>query len=130
MQKSLNRVTLIGNLGKDPQTRFTNSGTSVTELSVATNYSYKDKSGEWKKETEWHNVVGFSLSDEIRSLRQGNKLYVEGRIKSQSYNDREGNPRKNFSIVADMIVPLSDLSVDKEIKEESLLLSDNDDLPF
>ena len=81
MAFSLNRIMLIGNLGRDAETRFTNNNVSVTNFSLATTHSYKGKDGDWVNETTWHNITGFNLSDYFKeNLKKGKKFYVEGRL--------------------------------------------------
>ncbi len=92
MAFSLNKIQLIGNLGRDAETRFTTNNLSVTNFSIATTRSYKDKDGNWQNETTWHNVTGFNLSDYYKdNLKKGKKFYIEGRISKRDYNDKDGN---------------------------------------
>jgi single-strand DNA-binding protein len=108
MARGVNKVILVGNLGKDPETSYTPSGQSVTKFTMATSRSYKDKSGELKEETEWHNIVAWGRTGEIcqQYLTKGNQAYVEGRIQSRTWEDKEGKKRYNTDIVADNIVLL------------------------
>jgi len=107
MAFSLNKVMLIGNLGKDAETRVTPSNLSVTSFSVATTNSYKGKDGNWVNETTWHNIVSFNLSDYFKEvLKKGAKVYVEGRIQTDNYTDKEGNKKYSTKIVSDRIIPL------------------------
>jgi len=109
MAFSLNRISLIGNLGKDPETRFTTSNVAVTSFSVATTHSYKGKDGNWVNETTWHNVVAFNLSDFLRdNLKKGKKVYVEGRLTNRSYEDKQGITRYVTEVLADnsKLIPL------------------------
>ncbi len=87
MARSLNRATLIGNLGRDPELRTTPSGISVCTISVATTDSYKNKSGEWQESTDWHSVVLWEgLAERAHKfLKKGSKVYIEGKIKTRSY---------------------------------------------
>ena len=87
--KSLNRVQLIGNLGKDPEVKYTPSGTAVAKLTIATNERFKDKSGEWHDRTEWHNVVLWQRLAEIAGeyFKKGGKVYIEGRLQTRSWDD-------------------------------------------
>ncbi len=109
--KSLNRVQLLGNLGKDPDLRSTPSGMSVCSFSVATTDSYKDKDGAWKDITDWHNVVVWNKLAEIasNSLRKGSKVLVEGRLKTRSY-EKDGVTRYITEVVADNIIFLESRS--------------------
>lgn len=139
MAFSLNKIMLIGHLGKDAENRFTADNISITNFSVATNFSYKNKNGEWTDETTWHNIVAFNLSDFYKeNLKKGKKVYVEGRLVSRSYEDKDKIKRTVFEVRADKIIPL-DTSSDssKEPKEDykaepevSREVDPNDDLPF
>lgn len=96
MAKALNRVTLLGNLGQDPEMRTTPQGSSVCTLNLATTESYKDKnSGEWKDTTDWHRVTLWDgLADTAaKYLKKGNKVYIEGKLKTRSYDDKDGVKR-------------------------------------
>src|SRR5438270_10865186 len=107
--KSLNRVTLIGNLGKDPEIKYTPSGTPVAKITLATNERYKDKSGEWQDRTEWHNVVLWQRLAEIAGeyLKKGGKVYVEGRLQTRSWDDKQTNQKKYMTeVVANDLVLL------------------------
>ena len=93
---SLNKVTLIGNLGKDPEIRYTQDGRPIARFSLATNEQWKDPStGEMTKETEWHRIVVFGKQAEIAGeyLKKGKQVYVEGAIKTREYKDKDGNQR-------------------------------------
>src|SRR4029079_9588978 len=107
--KSLNRVTLIGNLGKDPEVKYTPSGTPVAKIALATNERFKDKSGEWQHRTEWHNVVLWQRLAEIAGeyLKKGNKVYIEGRLQTRSWDDKQTNQKKYMTeVVAGTMVLL------------------------
>ena len=105
---NVNRVILVGRLGKDPELSYLASGQSVAKFSMATSRRFKDKSGEWKEETEWHNIVAWGKLGELCSqhLKKGRQAYVEGQIRSHSWEDREGKKRTAVDIVADSVVPL------------------------
>jgi len=98
---SVNKVILIGNLGRDPETRYTTGGDAVTNLRIATTESWKDKSGEKQEKTEWHTVVLFGRLAEIAGeyLKKGSMIYVEGRIQNRKYQDKEGKDRYISEIV-------------------------------
>ena len=98
----VNKVILIGNLGKDPEVKQLDSGSSVGRFSLATNESYKDKSGEWQNLTEWHNIVVWrNLAERAeRSLKKGSLVYVEGKLTTRKWQDNEGKDRYNTEIVA------------------------------
>ena len=108
MARGINKVILVGNLGKDPELKYTPSGQSVTNFTVATSRSYKDKSGEWKEETEWHNVKAWGKTGEsvAQYLSKGRQVYVEGRIQTRTWEDNDGKKRYFTDIVADNIVLL------------------------
>jgi single-strand DNA-binding protein len=104
---SLNKVTLIGNLGRDPETRYTPDGSAITNLSIATTSSWKDKaSGEKKEETEWHRLVFYNRLAEIAGeyLKKGSSIYVEGRLKTRKWQDKEtGQDKYSTDIVVDQM---------------------------
>ena len=102
MARGVNKVILVGNLGADPEVRYTAAGNAVTTVSVATTDSWKDKqSGERQERTEWHRVVFFSRLAEIAGeyLRKGSQIYVEGRIQTRKWQDKDGNDRYTTEIV-------------------------------
>jgi single-strand DNA-binding protein len=103
--RGVNKVILVGNLGRDPELSYLPSGQSVAKFSLATSRSYKDKSGEMKEETEWHNVVAWGKLAEIVSqyLSKGRQAYVEGRIQSRTWEGRDGQKRTSVDIVAENI---------------------------
>src|SRR5258708_7376718 len=112
---SVNRVIVLGNLGRDPETRYTPDGASVTTVSIATTSSWKDKNtGEKREETEWHRVVFFGRIAEIASeyLRKGSACYVEGRLKTRKWTDKDGVEKYTTEIVADQIQLLGKKSDD------------------
>jgi single-strand DNA-binding protein len=107
--KSLNRATLIGNAGKDPEIRYTGSGAQVASFSIATNESWKDKTtGQPVERTEWHNIVAFNKLAEIigQYVKKGEKVFVEGRIQTRTY-DKDGQKHYITEIVADDLILLS-----------------------
>jgi single-strand DNA-binding protein len=107
MAFSLNKIMLIGNLGKDCETRFTTNNTAVTSFTLATTYSYKSKEGSWINETTWHNIIAWSLSDYMKEgLKKGKKFYVEGRLSKREYTDKEGIKRYMTEVVAERLIPL------------------------
>ena len=99
---SVNRVILVGRLGRDPETRYTGSGQAVANFSVATDESYKDRNGERQKRTEWHKIVVWGKQAEIAQqyLKKGSLVFIEGRIQSREWQDKEGQKRTSFEIVA------------------------------
>lgn len=102
---SVNKVILIGNLGKDPEVRYVNESTPVANFTLATTESYKDKNGNRQDVTEWHNIVVWRGLAEIaeKYLKKGKQIYVEGRIRTRSYDDKEGIKRYVTEIVADTL---------------------------
>ncbi|MDR3609363.1 MAG: single-stranded DNA-binding protein [Ignavibacteriaceae bacterium] len=139
---SMNKIQLIGNLGKDAETRFTTNNVSVTSFGLATTSRIKSKDGQWTNETTWHNVVAFSLSDYIKNiLKKGKKFYVEGRISKRDYMDKDGVKRYSVDVIADLIIPFDgggesasrseDFSSGPgQIGEPDIQVDNNDDLPF
>ena len=99
---SVNKVILVGRLGRDPETRYTGSGQAVANFSVATDETYKDKAGERQKRTEWHKIVVWGKQAEIAQqyLKKGSLIFIEGRIQSREWQDKEGQKRTSFEIVA------------------------------
>ncbi len=104
MARGINKVILVGNLGSDPDTRYMPSGGAVTNLSVATNESWKDKqTGEMKDRTEWHKVAMFNRLAEVAAeyLRKGSQVYIEGKLRTRKWQDKDGNDRYTTEIIAD-----------------------------
>ena len=142
MAFSLNKIQLIGNLGRDAETRFTTNNLSVTSFSMATTYSYKGKDGNFVNETTWHNCVGFNLSDFYKeNLKKGKKFYIEGRLTKRDYTDKEGNKRYSTDVVVERLIPLEssggsgNSSYDNSsgggsVNEPDVQVENNDDLPF
>jgi single-strand DNA-binding protein len=99
---SVNKVILVGRLGRDPETRYTGGGQAVANFSIATDESYKDRNGERQKRTEWHKIVVWGKQAEIAQqyLKKGSLLFLEGRIQSREWQDKEGQKRTSFEIVA------------------------------
>lgn len=103
MARGVNKVILVGNCGKDPETRYMPSGGAVTNISLATSESWKDKqSGETKERTEWHNIVFFNRLGEIAGeyLKKGSQIYVEGSLRTRKWQDKSGQDRYTTEIVA------------------------------
>jgi single-strand DNA-binding protein len=102
MAGSINKVILIGRLGKDPEVKYTNSGTPVAKFSLATDEVFKDRSGEQQRRTEWHNIVAWNKLAEIcgEYLTKGKQVYIEGSIRSRQWEDQSGNKRTAYDIVA------------------------------
>lgn len=102
---SVNKAILVGNVGKDPEVRHLEGGISVARFTLATSESYKNKSGELVKNTEWHNIVAWRQLAELaeKYIRKGGQIYVEGKITNRQYDDKDGNKRYISEIVADNI---------------------------
>jgi single-strand DNA-binding protein len=105
--RSVNKVILIGHLGKDAETRFTPAGIAVTSFSVATNRRWKDQqTGEWKEETDWAKVVLWRQENLANYLTKGKQIYVEGRLQTRSYDDKDGKKQYMTEVVADEVILL------------------------
>ena len=105
--RSVNKVIVLGHLGKDADTKFTPSGVAVTKFSVATSRRWKDgQTEEWKEETDWHNIVLGRSENLSNYLTKGKQVYVEGRLQTRSYEDRDGAKRYVTEIVADTVILL------------------------
>jgi single-strand DNA-binding protein len=100
---SVNKVILIGNLGRDPETRYTTGGDAIANLNIATTEQWKDKSGEKQEKTEWHRVVLFGRQAEIAGeyLKKGRSVYIEGRLQTRKYTDKDGVEKYSTEIVGD-----------------------------
>jgi single-strand DNA-binding protein len=110
MARSVNKVTLLGNVGKDPEIRSTAGGTMVANLTLATSDRQKDAQGNWQDRTEWHNLVAFTRTAEIVRdyVKKGSKLYIEGKIQTRSWDDKEsGQKRYRTEIIVNELVLLS-----------------------
>jgi len=128
MSKGLNKVFLLGNVGKDPEIRSTQSGTTIANVSLATNERQKDASGNWVDKSEWHSLVLFNKTAEVVRdyVRKGSKILVEGRIQTRSW-DSEGATKYRTEIVVNELT-LLDGPVYKENYTNTDI--DNDDIPF
>jgi single-strand DNA-binding protein len=105
--RSVNKVILIGNLGRDAETRFTPSGAARTSFAIATSRRWKDQqSGEWKEETDWHNIVLWRQENLANYLTKGKQVYVEGRLQTRSYEDKDGKKMYMTEVVAEDVVLL------------------------
>lgn len=134
---SVNKVTIIGNLGKDPELKFMPNGDAVCNFSVATTDTWKDKAGEKQERTEWHNIVMYRKVAEIAGeyLKQGSSVYLEGRLQTRKWQTKEGQDRYTTEVVADSMQMLGKKSegeqtnskpkVNESVSDEML-----DDLPF
>jgi single-strand DNA-binding protein len=99
---SVNKVILVGRLGRDPETRYTGGGQAVANFSVATDETYKDRNGERQKRTEWHRITVWGKQAEIAQqyLKKGSLVFIEGRIQSREWQDKEGQKRTSYDIIA------------------------------
>jgi single-strand DNA-binding protein len=106
--KSVNKVILIGNLGKDPELKYTPSGTPVAKFPLATNERFKDKDGQWQDRTEWHNITAWARTAEIAGeyLKKGGKVYIEGSLRTHSWDDKQSGQKKYMTeiIVNDLVL--------------------------
>ena|SRR5438105_11779501 len=131
----VNRVMLLGNLGQDPEMRFTANGSAVTTFSVATNRSRRRPDGEWEKETEWFNVVTWNQLAErcSQSLQKGSRVYVEGRFQTRSWEGQDGQRRYRTEVVANYVSPQerrerAEVPIGGADEDSGII--DPDDLPF
>ena len=144
MSSGVNKVILVGNLGQDPEVRYTSSGSAVANISIATSERWKDKqSGDFKDMTEWHRVVLFTRLAEIAGeyLKRGSKVYLEGKLRTRKWQDSNGVDRQTTEIVADSLQMLDrkgdDLSQGMPVKatndeapKEAPKMLEDDDIPF
>jgi len=137
MQKnSVNKVILIGNLGQDPESRFTPQGTAVTSFSIATNESWKSQNGDIKEHTEWHRIEMFGKRAETANeyMRKGNTVYIEGRLKTDEWEDKEtGQKRRATKIQCDNFTMLGrrgDSQSQGGGQQSAPASNEDDDLPF
>tara|TARA_B100001540_G_C15572601_1_gene535661 strand:+ start:58 stop:495 length:438 start_codon:yes stop_codon:yes gene_type:complete len=142
----VNKVILVGNLGKDPEVKYLENGTAVANFTVATSESYKDKEGKRIDQTEWHNVVVWRKLAEIAEtyLKKGSQIYLEGKLRTRSWEDQQGNKRYTTEVVADTFTMLGkkEESQSSQNAQNSFTPSNNpttssqdkleeeDDLPF
>jgi len=138
MARSVNKVMLIGNLGKDPELRYAPSGSAVASFSLATSEQWKDQEGNPQERTSWHNVVVWGKLAEIAAeyLKKGRKVYIEGRLQYRDYETKDGNKRYVTEIVASDLIMLSSPRQDGGEKEEGgsgvppTVSEEKEDLPF
>ena len=136
--KSLNKVTLIGNLGKDPELSYTPSGVAVAKFSIATNERWKDQEGNLQERTEWHNIVAWRKLAEIcgQYLKKGGKVYLEGKLQTRSWDDKNtGVKRYSTEIIADDLIMLDSRGMGANndaapVASEESAGPEKDDLPF
>jgi len=132
MARALNRVTLLGNLGADPDVRTTPQGRKVANIRLATTESYKDNNGEWKEYTDWHRIVFWdSLADTLEKyVRKGHRLYVEGKLKSRSYEDKEGITRYVTEVSARKMIMLTPRSESNQQPDNNSAYEDSSEVDF
>ena len=134
-RNSVNKVILVGNLGQDPEARFTPQGTAVTNLSVATNESWKDQSGEINEKTEWHRVVMYGRMAETASeyMNKGQMVYIEGRLQTREWEDKNQVKRRTTEIRCDSFTMLgkrSEVNQGTHSNDQGEKPQTDDDLPF
>ena len=127
---SLNKVMLIGNLGRDPEIRYTNAGSSVANYSIATTDRWTDRQGQKQERTEWHDIVAFDrLADLSQNyLRKGSNVFIEGRLQTRSWEDNEGQKKYRTEVVANVIQFLDQGRSDNGNENQETELSDNNPL--
>lgn len=137
IMSGVNKVILLGNLGKDPEVRYLDNGVAVANISLATTENYKNKQGERVSQTEWHNVVFWRGLAEVaeKYLKKGDSIYLEGKIRTRKWEDKEGNTRYSTEVLADNMTMLgkknSQVSDSQELtSNEKSVSNDEDDLPF
>jgi len=138
MARGINKVIIVGNLGADPDSRAMPSGNAVTNISVATSESWNDRdTGEKQEKTEWHRVVFFNRLAEIAAqyLKKGSQVYVEGKLQTRKWEDKEGNERWTTEVVANQMQMLgdrmsNDMSNDNASSSQSSSDNDNPDIEF
>jgi single-strand DNA-binding protein len=131
MSRGLNKVMIIGNLGRDPEMRYTPSGKPVTTFSVATSRAWNTSEGEKRMETEWFNVVAWSSLAEIckQYLTKGQQVYIEGRLQTRHWDDQEGNKHTSVEIVANEMIILGERRESGESSAESESIEE-EEFPF
>ncbi|HUI31328.1 MAG TPA: single-stranded DNA-binding protein [Candidatus Acidoferrales bacterium] len=137
MARSVNKVTLIGNLGKDPELRYAPSGSAVASFSLATSEQWKDQEGNPQERTSWHNIIVWGKLAEIAAeyLKKGHKVYVEGRVQYRDYETKDGNKRYVTEIVVNDLVMLGGQRQQGQGEEGApgappAVSEEKDDLPF
>lgn len=130
----VNKVILVGNLGKDPEVRHLEGGVAVANFSLATSETYKDKNGQKNEQTEWHNVVVWRGLAEVaeKYLKKGMTIYIEGKLRTRSWDDKEGTKRYTTEIVAENLVMLGKKENGSPAtnEEQNSFTKTGDDLPF
>ena len=139
MSRGLNKVMVIGHLGRDPEMRYTPSGRPVTTFTVAVSRSWNTADGERRSETEWFNIVAWGNLAEIckQYLHKGQQVYIEGRLQTRQWEDKEGQKHKNVEVVANEMMMLGDRrdnskksDESKQEEDQSEPVADEDEFPF
>tara|TARA_R110002049_G_scaffold41623_2_gene125096 strand:- start:1881 stop:2327 length:447 start_codon:yes stop_codon:yes gene_type:complete len=127
----VNKVILVGNLGKDPEVRHLENGATVANFSIATSESYKDKNGDRQTQTEWHNIVLWRGLAEIaeKYLRKGNQVYIEGKLRTRSWDDKDGVTRYTTEVVGDQMTMLGSKSDNAQGPDNNPKAASNDKSP-
>ncbi len=137
--RGVNKVILLGNLGRDPDLRYLPNGDPVAKFTLATNYRFKDREGQWQDKTDWHNIVVFRRQAEVCNeyLKKGSPVYVEGRIQTRSWEDKDGNKKYMTEIIAQSINLLGRKGEPEEEVPEKVgeplveeTKTEDEDLPF
>tara|TARA_B110000003_G_scaffold203650_1_gene202357 strand:+ start:140 stop:535 length:396 start_codon:yes stop_codon:yes gene_type:complete len=128
----VNKVILVGNLGKDPEVRYLDNGVAVANFSLATTENYKNKEGERVSQTEWHNIVLWRGLAEVAEkwLKKGSSVYVEGKIRTRKWEDKDGNTRYSTEILGDNMTMLGGKPVSESPTESVQVSGKKEDLPF
>ena len=131
-RSGINKVILVGNLGKDPEVRYLDNGVAVANFSLATSENYKNKQGERVSQTEWHNIVLWRGLAEVaeKYLKKGSSIYIEGKIKNRKWEDKDGNTRYNTEILGDNMTMLGAKPSSEDTSIKTNTQETNDDLPF
>lgn len=142
MGRSVNKVILVGNVGKEPEVKYTPSGTAVAKFSLATSERHKDKSGEWQERTEWHSLAAWARTAEVVAeyVRKGSKLYIEGRLQTSSWDDKQSGEKRYRTeiVVSEMVMlgvdpsgrPEANGTRKRAITEEQGSVITDEDIPF
>ncbi len=136
MSRGLNKVMIIGNLGRDPKMRYTPSSRPVTTFSVAVNRSWKSPNGEHRSETEWFKIVAWGKLAEICNeyLKKGQQVYIEGRLKTRQWEDKEGQKHSTVELIANEMTMLSDRHIKNQEEDNAVEDAppdiDEDEFPF
>ena len=134
MARGLNKVMLLGNLGSDPEIKYSQSGTAIANLRIATAENRKNSDGEWEERTEWHRLVLFGRQAEISKdyLHKGSKIYIEGRLQTRSWEDQNGQKHYSTEVVGTNMIMLDPKSQDTTIEEpepQENAIPDSDTVP-